>query len=79
MKKVKLYLIVAAIFLIAIAASLLLVIDNEDFKLLEELGEGGWTIHAYAGLVLFIFFVLLIVISQLKKRIPAFQAILVQY
>ncbi|MFC2060548.1 permease [Chloroflexota bacterium] len=69
-KVVRLYLIVAAQFLIAAAGSLLLVVDTGGFKPLQEIETGAWTIHTYAGLFLFIFFMLIVLVPQLITRVP---------
>ena len=80
MKRVlRVYSIVAAIFLVAIAAGLLLTLDTGDFRLLEDIEAGGWSLHTYVGLFLFIFFILIILIPQLSKRVPAARNVLPRF
>jgi uncharacterized membrane protein YraQ (UPF0718 family) len=68
--------VAAVVVVIAIGGSLLplamAAVDDGDLRPLEELEpEEGWTLHTYVGLVLFILFLFIILISQLNKRVPA--------
>ncbi len=72
-KTLKPLAVILSLFLIAISVGLLLPMDTGDLKPLEEV-ETGWTFHTYVGLVLFVVFVLIMLVSQLNKRLPAFRS-----
>lgn len=77
MRNVKRVLEVAALLLVAFtivgALPVAFAAENDGyFRPLEDIEEEeGWTLHTYVGLVLFIIFLVIILVPQITKRVPA--------